>query len=293
MSEPEPPPSGTSPEDDRRRRLELERAATEQLGRLNGALELQAAVLALLLPAGSRRAARAWEAETESTPNAAELRAHIEQLSGSARLPWLEALVSRMRDQPLAARQALLAATRRVMAARGASRPIDRLHWLAMRQWLGEASAAAATRAPAAAELSQLPPSDVAAIAAYSAFLSRMVPIDAMGPVEPADAASVAPGLAWYETVMAPWRPHVEIAPCQAPDTDGLVHALQELQALPWMQRPLLVRGWVGAAQQHSRHRRIGDGAADALRLSCTLLDSPLPPDLTRHFGAPLAEAPR
>ena len=289
MSDPSPTPD-TTHEDDSRRRLEREREAVDQLSRLNGTLELQAAVLALLLPAGSQRAARAWQIETETTPNAATLHEHVTSLSGPARLPWLETLVTRMRGQPLAARQTLLEATRRVMAARGTMRPIDKLHWLAMRQWLGEASAAASTRAPAEAELSRLPQSEVSAIATYSAFLSRMVPVDA---VAAPDASEPSPGAAWYDAVMAPWQPHASVAPCVAPDTDALVHALQELQALPWMQRPLLVRGWVGAAHKASRHGRYADGAADALRLSCALLDSPQPPELARHFGSSTPEPPR
>ena len=48
----------------------------------------------------------------------------------------------------------------------------------------------------------------------------------------------------------------------------------------------MLARGWVSAAQQRSQHGRLGDGAADALRLSCRLLDSPLPPELARHYAA-------
>jgi len=278
-------------------------AATDHLSRLNGALELQAAVLALLLPPGSRRAARAWEIEAEGTANAEAVLGHVGHLPAAARLPWFETLVSRMRNHPLTVRQGLLEATRRVMGARGTVRPIDRLHWLAMRQRLGGDTAAGARNA-ASADLSRLPQGDVAAIAVYSAFLSKIVPIDA------AEAASVAsasaanananadaaadastepistPGAAWYDDVMAPWRAHAAIPPCHPPDTDALVHALQLLQALPWMQRPMLVRGWVAAALQHSRHGRLGDSAADALRLTCALLDSPLPPELARHYAA-------
>ena len=284
-------PAAVTPELDRRQRLDAERAAADQLSRLNGALELQAAVLALLLPAGSQRAARAWQIEAEGAPNAQALLGHVGHLSGAARLPWFETLVSRMRGQPLAARQGLLEATRRVMSARGAVRPIDRLHWLAMRQRLGGACSAGA-RSAASVDLSQLPQGDVLAIATYSAFLSRLVP------VEPADATdatatATAPGAAWYDAVMAPWRDRATLPPCQPPDTDGLVHALQELQAMAWMQRPVLVRGWVTAALQHSRHGRLGDMAADALRLSCSLLDSPLPPELERHHAIAAPELQR
>ena len=261
---------------------DAEREAAEQLTRLNGAQELHAAVLALLLPGGSKRAARAWQIECEAMERAPAIREWVAQLPGPARLPRLELLVSRMRGQPLANRQLLLEATRRVMGARGIQRPIDRLHWLAMRLRLGEGSAADA-RAAATSDLSQLPQSDVSAIATYSAFLARMVPTEA---TELDDAAVPEAGLAWYASVMTPWQQHATVPPCEPPGTDGFVHALQELQSVAWMQRPALARGWVAAAVQHSRYGRLTDTAADALRLSCALLDSPLPPELARHYAA-------
>ena len=278
---------------------EREAAAADHLSRVHGALGLHAAVLALLLPAGSRRAARAWQAETASTPEAAALREHVNGLSPAARLPWLDVLLLRMRGQALAARQALLESTRRVMAARGVVRPLDRLHWLLMRQRLGEASAAT-VHAAAQADLSRLPQSDVLAVARYSAFLSRMVPVEVPADVPTDDRAAgllakatdASAGVAWYATVMARWERHTPIPPCEPPDTDGLVHALQELQALAWMQRPVLARDWVTAALKHSPRGRLTDPAADALRLSCALLDSPLPPELERHFQAAIPAQP-
>jgi hypothetical protein len=168
------------------------------------------------------------------------------------------------------------------MGARGVMRPIDRLHWLAMRQRMGDASAAS-TRAAATAELSQLPQREVSTIASYCAFLARMVPD------EPGELDATAPteaGLAWYDAVMQPWAKRTEIPPCAPPDTDALVYALQELQAMPWMQRPALVRGWVAGAIELSKYGRLNDIAADALRLTCSLLDSPLPPELAQHYGA-------
>jgi len=264
---------------------ETEQAAVDQLNRLQGTQELRAGVLALLLPAGSKRAERAWQIECEaSMPRAAAVHEWVAQLPATARLPWLETLVTRMRGQSLADRQALLEATRRVMSARGIQRPIDRLHWLAMRQWLGEFTAAD-DRHAVTSDLSQLPQSDVAAIASYSAFLARMVPVEA---AELEDTAAPAAGVAWYGSVMNPWRQHADVPPCTPPDSGSLVLALQELQAVAWMQRPALVRGWVTAATQHSRHSRLAHTAADALRLSCSLLASPMPPELARHYGAPV-----
>lgn len=267
-------------------RQELHDSAADALSRVNGAGELQAALLALMLPAGSQRAARAWQAETEAKPALLALVTHAGHLLSNARLPWFELMLSRMRRQPLAARQALLEATRRVMQARGSMRPIDRLHWLAMRQRLG-GNAAVKAKAAAAVELSQLGPDTLQAIASYTAFLSRMVPD------ESTDEATTAAAAKWYAGAMALWLVDNHLPPCQPPDTDGLVSALHELQALAWMQRPVLVRAWFDAALAFSPLRRLGDTAADALRLSCTLLDSPLPPALASHYVEALKETSR
>ena len=261
---------------------ERARVAAGALALVNGPLELHAAVLALMLPAGSQRALRAWEIECERVPGAQTLRAHVGALPGAARLPWFENLLARLRSQPLGVRQSLLEATRRLMGARGVVRPIDRLHWVAMRQRLGEVLPVSAPAA-AATSVSELPRSDVRAIAMFTAFLSRMVPVDAAD--APGDATA-NPGAAWYDSVMATWQGQGITPMLEAPDTDGLMHALGELQALAWMQRPVLARTWVAAALQHSRYARLADGAADALRLSCALLDSPLPPELARHYHA-------
>lgn len=274
------PPDPTPPTDDPSegaRELELarerERAALDRLSRVHGQHELQAALLALLLPRGSKRARAAWRLETEDTVNAQALYDDAACLSADTRLPCFEWLLVRMAAAPLAERKALLESTRRVTSARGKIRPIDRLHWLVMRQRLGE-PAFFGPRSGADGDISQLHESAVMAIASYTAFLARMVP----------DADSAVAGAAWYDTVLAPWQHRADVPPCVAPTIDGLVHALQGLRALPWMQRPVVVRGWVGAAVKHSRHGQLDDTAADALRLSCTLLDSPLPPDLAAHF---------
>ncbi len=251
-----------------------ESEAADRLGRVHGARELQAAILALLLPAGSRRALRAWQIETTATVGAETLHSNAAALSGAARLPWLEELVSRMATQPLAARQELLQATRRIMGARGVARPIDRLHWLAMRRGLGEGAPLAA-RADANAEVAEWLESDVLAVAVYSAFLSRMIPAAEV------DSES---GQAWYDAVMSTWQPFAEVPPWEPPNAEAMVEALARMQTLSWMQRPVIVRAWMTTAQAQSRGLRLADLSADALRLSCTLLDSPVPPDLEKHY---------
>jgi hypothetical protein len=298
-----PPPDDAAPAADRREQLlteaeraERERAACLRLARVHGTHELPAALLALLLPAGSKRALIAWRIDTEDAPNAQTLLDDVSCLTPAARLPWFERLLARMAGMPLAARKTLLENTRRLMSARNRVRPIDRLHWLVMRQRFGE-TAHYGARTGADADISLLQESAVMAIATYTGFLARMIP-GAQGVATSANPNTSAKELAqqnasaWYASVMAPWVHRADIPPCTAPSVDGLVLALYSLRALPWLQRPVVVRGWVGAAVEHSRHGRLDDTAADALRLTCTLLDCPLPPTLVEHFTEAIPEGP-
>ncbi len=251
-----------------------ERDAAQRLSQLFGATELHAALLALLLPPGSKRAVRAWTIETGGLPSVEPLRRHAAELSGAARLPWFERLLRRMAVQPLAVRQELLKASRRVMGARGVARPIDRLHWLAMRRACGEVLPLAA-RSEVNADVAEWLESDVLDVAAYTAFLSRMVP---------GDEADSAQGKGWYEAVMTTWEPFAEVPPWLPPASAGMVEALARLQTLSWMQRPVVIRNWVACAARLSNGARLSDLSADALRLTCGLLDSPEPPELARHY---------
>jgi hypothetical protein len=262
---------------------EREREAADRLSRIHGPAELQAVLLALLMAPGSKRALRAWQHETAAAPGADSLRRHAASLSGAARLPWFELLLARMAAQPLAARQELLQATRRVMGARGVARPIDRLHWLTMRRGLGEVGPLAA-RPESHPEAPEWLESDVLSVAACTAFLSRMVP---------GQMVDSPDGRAWYDIVMATWGRFAEIPEWQPPKAEAMVEALAKMQTLSWRQRPVIVRNWVTAAISRSRGLRLGDLSADALRLTCGLLDSPMPPELARHYIPLPADAAR
>ena len=253
------------------------------MSRVQGAGELQAVLLALLMAPDGKRALRAWQQETTATPGADSLRRHAASLSGAARLPWFELLLSRMAVQPLAARQVLLQATRRVMGARGVARPIDRLHWLTMRRGLGEAGPLAARPEPPD-EAPEWLESDVLCVAACTAFLSRMVP---------GQTVDSPDGHAWYDLVMATWLPFAEIPEWQPPKAAAMVEALARMQTLSWRQRPVIVRNWVTSAISRSRGLRLGDLSADALRLTCGLLDSPAAPELARHYITLAADTAR
>lgn len=261
-----------------------ERDAADRLAHVFGAVELHATLLALLLPPGSKRALRAWQIETEAMPGTDALRRHAASLSGAARLPWFERLLSRMAAQPLAARQELLKASRRIMGARGVARPVDRLHWLAMRRGCGEVAPLAARPELVNVEVAEWLESDVLDVAAYTAFLSRMVP---------GDEADSAQGKGWYEAVMTTWQPFAEVPLWQPPASAGMVESLARLQTLSWMQRPVVVRNWVLSAVRLSNSGRLSDLSADALRLTCGLLDSPEPPELARHYVVLAQDNPR
>jgi hypothetical protein len=260
-----------------------ESVAGDRLARVHGAGELHAALLALMLPRGSRRAARAWAIETADSPHRAGLREHAASLSGAARLPWFERLLARMALQPIAARKDLLKAMRRIMGARGVVRPIDRLHWLAMRRGLGEVPTLVA-RPELDSEVAEWLETDVLALAVYTAFLSRMVAED----LEDENA-----GARWYESVMEQWAPHSTAPPFDAPDAENVFEALARLQTLSWMQRPVVVRSWAAAALKAHGGVRFGDAAADALRLTCILIDSPMPPELAQHYIDLPADRPK
>ena len=287
---------------------EDEREAAHRLVNVGGPGELQAVLLALLLPPGSRRALTAWRLETAGTADAEALRRTVAALSGAARLPWFERKLARMALQPLPIRQALVQAVRRVMGARGVARPIDRLHWLTLRRGLGEVAPLAARAHPV--HLGDGPgggawlESDVLAVACCTAFLSRLVPH--AGPDgEPHGDDPRRDGEPWYDAVLAGWpsTATLEIPPCRPVAADAMVESLQRLQTLSWRQRPQVVRAWLDAAlrlgrpsrampRSSAREPRLDDDAADALAMACGLLDTPLPPALARHYITLPAEAP-
>ena len=161
------------------------------------------------------------------------------------------------------------------MESRGVARPIDRLHWLTLRRGLGEAVPLAARPEAHPDDVDWLE-SDVRSVASYTAFLSRMVP---------GDVADAPQGEAWYQAVMASF-PGFEAPLRQPPKAAAMVAALERLQTLSWMQRPVVIRTWVQAALAQSRFGRLCDLSADALRMTCALLDSPQPPELARHYVA-------
>jgi len=250
-----------------------------RLAQVAGPGQLHAGVLALLLTPGRAREMAVWRDECRHTVGAKELRNELIKLQTAERVPWLEKFVARVGQGPLDKRQQLLRAVRRLIAADGRALALDRLRWLAIRHALGDVRAIAL---PAAAEvdLDGLATDTARQIGRFAAFLSRIVP----SPEIDLDVVSgtQASGERWWLEVMKPW-PDAG-ATRDMPDANALVAALHDVQALPWMLRPVLVRRWVDAAVALSPAGQLGEPAAEALRIAAHLLESPLPPVVAAFF---------
>lgn len=255
--------------------------ALQKLGRLMGPGELRAAVLALIAKPGSSREKQAWREETAHVPNAASVRAEVRKLSRATRAPALDRALRAFAQAPAPERRKLLASARRVMSGDGQVRPLDRLRWLTMHHLLGEEVAReghADLRGPSANAVSKLVDAQRSDIATFTAFLARLVPmVDAR-------AAVGGAGARWYQTVLERWWEPGTYPACQVPDPDTLVRALWGVQELSWMLHPVLIRTWVDEAVRTSEPRVLRDEAAEALRLTCALLNTPMPPVLAKSF---------
>ncbi len=261
------------------------RAAAGRLSRLHGRDELRAAILACMLVAGGDRERAIWSDELGDAEGLSRILSDLSLQPRSARMPWFSDLVRRAAGGPLEDRRSLVEAARRVMTAAGVVKPLDRLRWLALRHGLG--SATRKPQAPAAPQDTgqSFYRANLQSIATYTAFLARLIPLYTT------DVGIDPIGERWYQAVLQRFIGVTPLPPCRVPDSDALVHALRALQALSWINRPPLIRAWVGEANAHGGSAGLSPEAADALFLTCLLLDSPLPIDLARHFP-PIASTP-
>jgi hypothetical protein len=250
-----------------------------RFAQIAGPGQLHAGVLALLVTPGRAREMAVWRDECRHTVGAKELRNELMQVDEAERMPWLEHFVARVGQGPLEKRQLLLRAVRRLIAADGRALALDRLRWLAIRHALGDVRALARPGA-ADVELDGLATETARQIGRFAAFLSRIVP----SPEIDLDVESgvQASGERWWQQVMRTW-PDAG-ATRDMPDANALVAALHDVQALPWMLRPVLVRRWVESAVALSPAGQIGAPAAEALRIAARLLDCPLPPAVAACF---------
>lgn len=250
----------------------------------------QAAALALMVLPGSAHEREAWAAV-----GAPEIEAHRQEqlledafaLPHAYRLPWFEHFARLLAPHPAALRHDVIDAARRVMTADGIVTPMDQLRWIGLRHLLAGSAVSPPVGAPT--ELDTLNDAISRHLCIFSAFLSQFVPapevtLDLNGGESPCQT--------WYARVTLPWHDRRDRhgQPFQIPpredgrDIDASLRALRALQGLPWMMRPVLVRSWYDAARELTEGPLLHEEAADALRLACVLLDSPVPPELGRQY---------
>jgi hypothetical protein len=165
------------------------------------------------------------------------------------------------------------------MTADGMVTQMDQLRWVALRHLL--AGSAVAAPAAAATGLAELDDAHALKVCLFSAFLSHMVPAPDLT-LDLTGHESI--GQTWYHSVIAPWYGRFTLPPREHHDIDATLRALRVLQSMPWLLRPVLVRSWFDAARVLTDGPVLHPVAADALRLTCTLLDSPVPPELGRQY---------
>lgn len=255
-----------------------------QLQRQHAPDGLRALALALMQTPGSAREAQAWAEETQGVAGAATLQGLLQDLPREATTPLFEWACLALVSLPAGERADVLRSARRLMSADGKVRPVDRLRWLLMRHLLAGGARVQPVpmpRARAELALADLPESGRLAIARFSAYLARMVPL--ADPIAKVGSA----GVSWYRSVMRHcWLDGAP--PCQVPDADAFGHALSDLQQLSWMQRPVLVRLWVQAGLKVTQRLWPGEpltlDAAECLRMTAILLDTPVPGAVAGRF---------
>ncbi len=251
-----------------------------RLAALQDPLAWQAAALALMLKPDSRRERAAWIGLTIDSADAERVLEDVLALPHAHQLPWFEHFARKLAPGPVAPRHDVIDAARRMMTADGMVSPMDQLRWVALRHLL--AGSAVAPPEAASTELETLHDIEVRQVCAYSAFLSLLVPAPELT-LDLTGQGSISQ--LWYDSVTSLWHDRPGGVPERAAhDIDSALRALRGLQTLPWLLRPVLVRCWFDAARALTEGPLLHPDAADALRLSCVLLDSPVPPELGQQY---------
>ncbi len=241
---------------------------------------LRAAVLVLMLTPESDAELRVWREQVRDVSAALALFEDLSQLWPSQRLPWFEHFARLLAQGPVAQRQELIGTARSLLTADGVVSPMDQLRWVALRHLL--AGSAVAPPSAAASEFETQGSDQVYSICVFCGFLSTLVPTPEIT-FDPTGYGSLSQN--WYDSVTAPWLDHVDVPARDGSDIDGALRALRKLQAMPWLLRPMLVRSWFDVARALTDGPMLHPGAADALRLCCVLLDSPVPPELGQQYS--------
>ena len=250
---------------------EREREALERIERWHGPGEWQAAMLALAIAPAAQDAEARWAAWLSATADlnvAAAVRREIEALGAAARRQVFTTLMQRARGAPPGQGRQQWRALRQRWALLP---PSAAAQWqaLALRLLLSPRPAPALHAGGGAATLER----HARAAHAASGQLARA--LGAPADITQAWLNAAAAQLTEYGAA-APRGPAVGLAP---PTRLRDLQLALRVRLVGPMQRPLLLRAWLLAAEQSGLADHAGTG--DALHLACLLLDVPLPESLS------------
>ncbi len=246
---------------------ERERDALRRIDQWYGIGEWQAAMLALAIDPRAPQAAARWrsyEAATADLHVAAAVRDEVQALRSSARRQVLQTLLDRVRQSPPPHQRRLLREwSQRRAALASANAAADQWRALVIRNAFApvRASVARGTLATHADE-----------VRAATRCMARVLTSDSLAQTQWHDTAVAA-----LESMGLPPRrsPGVGLAPPTVPSDRRLLIAALRVRQLSVMQRPLLLRAWLDAAQP--AEAPLPSASADALHLLCVALKLPVP----------------
>jgi Zn-dependent protease with chaperone function len=244
---------------------ERERDALRRVEQWYGIGEWQAAMLALAIdPRAPDSAARwrAYEAATADLHVATAVREEVQALRPSTRRQVVAKLLDRVRQSPPQHQRRLQRewAQRRAAPA-GANAPADQWRALVIRHTF-----APPQRAPARGRLAD----HADEVRAATRCMARVLASDVFTQDQWHDAAIAA-----LESMGLPHQrgPGIGLAPPTVPAHQHELHAALRVRRLSVMQKPLLVRAWIDAAQGIE----LTSHSTDALHLLCVALNVPAP----------------
>jgi Zn-dependent protease with chaperone function len=246
---------------------ERERDALRRIEQWYGIGEWQAAMLALAIDPHAAQAAarwRAYEAATADLHVAKAVREEVQSLRTSARRDVMATLLDRVRQSPPQHQRRLQREwAQRLSALAGADAAADQWRWLVIRHAFAPARTAAARGTLA---------TDADAVRAATRCMARV-----LTPQPNAQSLWHDAAIAVLESMgLPPLRsPGIGLAPPTVPAGQRELMAALRVRRLSVMQRPLLLRAWIDAAQASGA--ALPPVSADALHLLCVALKLPVP----------------
>jgi Zn-dependent protease with chaperone function len=249
---------------------ERERDALRRIEQWYGIGEWQAAMLALAIDPQAPQAAARWRSYETATTDlhvATAVREEVQALRTGARRRVMAKLLDRVRQSPPQHQRRLQREwARRRSALAGTDAADDQWRWLVIRN-----AFAPARSAPARGTLA----SSADAVRAATRCMARVLMPDSVAQDRWHDAA-----ITTLESMglPAPRGPGIGLAPPTVPVHRRELHAALRVRRLSVMQRPLLLRAWLDAAETSGA--ALPPTSAAALHLACLALKVPAPAQL-------------